>query len=61
MMTDWSVDAASEPGWVELACPDEAIAIWLQRAILAENVRIAYELRNVVTAVTRTHHSAINA
>ncbi|MGN6030767.1 MAG: hypothetical protein ACTHQE_03805 [Thermomicrobiales bacterium] len=42
MVTGWEA-RATEPGWVELACPDEAAAVWLARAILAENVRAGQE------------------
>jgi sirohydrochlorin cobaltochelatase len=61
------------PGWVGVACASEAMAIWLMRAIVVENVlarregavlylpagpRFALdeEIRNVVTAVAKTHH-----
>lgn len=39
MVTGWNARPANVPGWAELVCPDEEAASWLERAILAENVR----------------------
>lgn len=39
MLTGWSCLPANTPGWADLSCPDSAAARWLERAILAENVR----------------------
>ena len=64
---------SSLPGWTGLACENETMAIWLQKAILAENVsvrrqrqviylpvgprfRLKEEVKNVITAVAKTHH-----
>ncbi len=61
------------PGWIGVACESEAMAIWLMRAILVENVMarregptlylpagpgftLGGEIKNVVTAVAKTHH-----
>jgi sirohydrochlorin cobaltochelatase len=61
------------PGWIGVACESEAMAIWLMRAIVVENVlarregavlylpagpgfTVEAEIRNVVTAVAKTHH-----
>jgi sirohydrochlorin cobaltochelatase len=61
------------PGWIGIACASEAMAVWLLRAIVVENVMarregaVLYlpagprftlegEIRNVVTAVAKTHH-----
>jgi sirohydrochlorin cobaltochelatase len=65
------VDGA--PGWIGVVCESEAMAIWLIRTIVVENVmvrregRVLYlpagprftlagEIRNVVTALAKTHH-----
>ena len=64
-------DAA--PGWIGVVCASEAMAIWLLRAIVVENVmarregavlylpagpafRLEHEIRNIVTALAKTHH-----
>lgn len=39
LVTGWEARPSAMPGWAELVCPDEAAASWLERAILAENVR----------------------
>ncbi|MGB3329469.1 MAG: hypothetical protein WBA46_10975 [Thermomicrobiales bacterium] len=39
MITGWEAHPAAQPGWVTLACPDVEAATWLERAIVAENVR----------------------
>ncbi|MGC4192497.1 MAG: hypothetical protein QM589_15225 [Thermomicrobiales bacterium] len=39
MVTRWEARPAGDPGWAELVCPDEAASAWLERAIVAENVR----------------------
>jgi hypothetical protein len=61
------------PGWVGVRCAGEDMAVWLTRAILAENVfvrriqdtlhlpagshfRLEKEVKNVITAVAKTHH-----
>jgi sirohydrochlorin cobaltochelatase len=61
------------PGWIGMACESEAMAVWLMRAIVVENVlarregavlylpagprfTVEGEIRNVVTAVAKTHH-----
>jgi sirohydrochlorin cobaltochelatase len=61
------------PGWIGVVCASEAMAIWLMRAIVVENVlarresavlylpagprfAVDAEIRNVVTAVAKTHH-----
>jgi sirohydrochlorin cobaltochelatase len=31
------------PGWIGVACVDEAMAVWLLRAILVENVMVRRE------------------
>ncbi|MGC4105904.1 MAG: DUF3500 domain-containing protein [Thermomicrobiales bacterium] len=73
MVTGWPSGADIQFGWVNLTCPDEATAIWLEQAILAENIRVersetilhlpagpqftvAGEIKNVVTAVAKSHH-----
>jgi hypothetical protein len=40
MVTGWDARPASTFGWVELVCPDEEAAFWMQQAILAENVSV---------------------
>ncbi|HEU0165605.1 MAG TPA: DUF3500 domain-containing protein, partial [Thermomicrobiales bacterium] len=40
MVTGWDARPASSFGWVDLACPDEETAIWMQQAILAENIAV---------------------
>jgi sirohydrochlorin cobaltochelatase len=61
------------PGWIGVVCASEAMAIWLMRAIVVENVlarregtvlflpagpdfTLGGEIRNIVTAVAKTHH-----
>jgi len=61
------------PGWIGVVCQSEAMAIWLLRAIVVENViarregAVLYlpagpgfslegEIKNVVTALAKTHH-----
>ncbi|MGC4107940.1 MAG: hypothetical protein QM753_16575 [Thermomicrobiales bacterium] len=39
LVTHWEAVPSPFPGWAELVCPDDDAAIWLERAILAENVR----------------------
>lgn len=60
-------------GWIGVECHSEAMALWLLRAILVENVsvrregellylpagpafRLEYEIKNVITALAKTHH-----
>ena len=67
------VKPEDEPGWIGLVCTDEAMSLWMLRAITAENVwvwrdgvivylpagpdfRLKYEIKNVITAVAKTHH-----
>jgi sirohydrochlorin cobaltochelatase len=38
LVTGLAVDTDGPPGWVGLVCPSEAMAIWLMRAIVVENV-----------------------
>lgn len=73
MVTDLEVVTDAAPGWIGLCCTDDAMALWLLRAIVAENVavrregavlflpagptfRLDKEIKNVVTAVAKTHH-----
>jgi sirohydrochlorin cobaltochelatase len=61
------------PGWVGVQCASEAMALWLLRAIVVENIsvrregavlflpagprfRLEHEIRNVITALAKTHH-----
>ena len=36
--TDWPAAAGSALGWLNVACPDVAVAVWLLRATIVENV-----------------------
>jgi sirohydrochlorin cobaltochelatase len=73
MITGLAVVDEGPPGWIGIACESEAMAVWLLRAIVVENVMarregaVLYlpagprftldgEIRNVVTAVAKTHH-----
>lgn len=73
MVTGLDVVTDGPPGWVGLVCRSEAMAIWLMRAIVVENVlarregtvlylpagpafTLGGEIKNVVTAVAKTHH-----
>jgi sirohydrochlorin cobaltochelatase len=73
MITGLDVVDDGPPGWIGVACESEAMAVWLLRAIVVENVMarrqgaVLYlpagprftldgEIRNVVTAVAKTHH-----
>jgi len=38
LVTGLSVETDGRPGWVGLVCPSEAMAIWLMRAVVVENV-----------------------
>ncbi len=40
MITGFPVIADAAPGWVGLVCPDEAMAVWMLRAIIVENVSV---------------------
>jgi sirohydrochlorin cobaltochelatase len=61
------------PGWIGIVCNSEAMALWLLRAILVENISVRREgttiyfpagpkftlggeIKNVITAVAKTHH-----
>jgi len=63
----------NSPGWIGVECKDEAMAAWMLRAIIVENIlvrregitlylpagpdfKIAKEIKNVITAVAKTHH-----
>jgi len=73
LVTGLSTVRGAQPGWVGLVCDDDAMALWLLRAIEVENVsvrrdgavlwlpagpafRLDKEIKNVVTAVAKTHH-----
>jgi sirohydrochlorin cobaltochelatase len=73
MTTGLPTQLSAAPGWLGVRCAGEAMAIWLLRAILAENVcvrregevlyvpagpgyRLEHEIKNVITAVAKTHH-----
>lgn len=73
MTTGLQTQLSQAPGWLGVRCESEAMAIWLLRAILAENIcvrregevlyvpagpgyRPEYEIKNVITAVAKTHH-----
>jgi sirohydrochlorin cobaltochelatase len=73
MVTGLPVVLDGSPGWIGLTCADEAMAIWLMRAIVVENIMarregailflpagchftLEGEIKNVVTAVAKTHH-----
>ncbi|MBX3013736.1 MAG: sirohydrochlorin chelatase [Caldilineaceae bacterium] len=60
-------------GWIGVECDSEAMALWLLRAIVVENVsvrregvvlylpagpafRLDHEIKNVITALAKTHH-----
>jgi len=60
-------------GWIGVECHSEAMALWLLRAIVVENVsvrregavlylpagptfRLEHEIKNVITALAKTHH-----
>jgi sirohydrochlorin cobaltochelatase len=60
-------------GWIGVECHSEAMALWLLRAIVVENIsvrrednilylsagpnfRLEYEIKNVITALAKTHH-----
>jgi hypothetical protein len=38
--TGWPVTRDVEPGWIGLICPDEPSALWLTRAITAEQIAV---------------------
>lgn len=73
LITRLPVVTSAAPGWVGVVCTDEAMAVWLLRAIVVENIsvrregatlflpagptyRIDKEIKNVITAVAKTHH-----
>ncbi len=43
MITGLPVDTAASPGWIGVECSDEAMALWLLRAIVVENVSVRRE------------------
>ncbi len=43
MITGLDVITDAPPGWIGLVCADDAMAIWLLRAILVENVAVRRE------------------
>ena len=43
MVTNLPVISSTAAGWIGLQCTDEAMAIWLLRAILVENVSVRRE------------------
>lgn len=43
MVTGLPVVTDGAPGWIGLRCGDEAMALWLLRAILVENVAVRRE------------------
>ena len=43
MVTGLSTTQAGAPGWVGVECDDEAMAVWLLRAIIVENVMVRRE------------------
>lgn len=73
LITGLTVVPGQAPGWLGLECDSEAMALWLLRAIIVENIcvrreqnilflpagpdfRLEYEIKNVITAVAKTHH-----
>ena len=53
MITGLDVITDAPPGWIGLVCADEAMAIWLLRAILVENVAARREDRTCFTCPPR--------
>lgn len=43
MITGLDVITDAAPGWIGLVCPDEAMALWMLRAIVVENVSVRRE------------------
>ncbi len=43
MITPFDVLTDAAPGWIGLVCPDEAMALWMLRAIVVENVAVRRE------------------
>jgi sirohydrochlorin cobaltochelatase len=43
MITKLPIIASTSPGWIGLQCSDEAMALWLLRAIIVENVSVRRE------------------
>ncbi|MEO8609231.1 MAG: cation diffusion facilitator family transporter [Chloroflexota bacterium] len=43
MVTGLSVVESSTPGWIGMACDSEAMALWLLRAIVVENISVRRE------------------
>jgi sirohydrochlorin cobaltochelatase len=43
MITQLPVVASASPGWIGIQCTDEAMALWLLRAIVVENVSVRRE------------------
>jgi sirohydrochlorin cobaltochelatase len=73
LVTGLEVRLDTTPGWIGVVCASEAMAIWLMRAIVVENVMarregpllllpagprftLAGEIKNVVTALAKSHH-----
>jgi sirohydrochlorin cobaltochelatase len=73
MITGLDVVRHRVPGWLGIVCENEAMALWLLRAIIVENISVRREgttlyvpagpqftlggeIKNVVTAVAKTHH-----
>lgn len=73
MVTGLPVIRSRAAGWLGIECASEAMALWLLRAIVVENIsvrregrrlflpagpdfRLEYEIKNVITAVAKTHH-----
>ncbi len=73
LVTGLPIITDGAPGWVGLNCTSEAMALWLLRAIVVENIsvrregkllfvpagpafQLEAEIRNVITAVAKTHH-----
>jgi sirohydrochlorin cobaltochelatase len=43
LVTGLEVVTDSTPGWIGLVCKDEAMAVWMLRAIIVENVSVRRE------------------
>ena len=43
MVTELAVEPAPVPGWVRMSCGDDAMAAWLVRAIVMENISVHLE------------------
>ena len=40
LITGLAVKRDAEPGWIGVVCADEAMALWMLRAIIVENVSV---------------------